>query len=1161
MSGLSIGELIAQLKQQGIAPEGSGTAPYGGETPGTVDPIAIPGIDDIRAGEKETISDYLSKITQGDTNLETRNVFSVAQSLVAGELGTPHVLVDPEGRPHPLGNSENASQSTFIFPNEGADTYTASPDNPTSSGGASPDVAAPELQEAFDTLSRLGFFQDLEGTDGPFLDKNAQTEGHYIVNAPDTREKVTAILSSTRFGGLESNPAAPYSSTIDSHIGFQQDDGTPHESELIDQQNIAGSLQASGFSSTTAISNPLQTYRDIDGNELTNVEARGIAARYDVGPTTPPPFIASGTPIVGGQPITVLGNVLPPDGSQATHGAPHTIWNGFYQGLGAGASDNLRDAFDQMMVILSPSLLQIDQLLGVFTPLTIIDNQPKKPWKLPYGARYGVKSYIDPVVVLPNDGAVISYPGAGIADQPLNILKTLGIPVPRHVMSACAISPTALLQLVTTMVKYGINRVLNTCKQDATSYAHWRILLRRMNQSIGPFNNFGLPIPPPPPSGTSPTSPAYTQYLIGSDLYMQQLSDCAAMRLIRMFAIMSEPHAAGAIVGGTGSAIGPYRFSGFKDLNKRRNAGPQRLSLSRVPAGVFAKPISGLSVKNIPSMMLLPKAFRIGRQDGGRGGGGTQPTAAGPNVSNGLPSLSSNHKTAAGILGTPVRWKNLLQASGVDASLANNANIALRKKLGRPKNGDATRFSREEVNAIENALEAEHMPFYFHDLRTNEVIAFHAFLQSLSDSYSPSFKATSGFGRIEDVQIYEKTTRSISISFIIAAMNPDDMNEMYWKINKLVSMIYPQFSRGTMLEHTGQDATTRFVQPFSQIPTATPVIRLRVGDLIKSNYNRDGIRRLMGAQDPAFAIAEALDPVTTDCDVIVDAIKNIVNTVPIDDVGQYNPDAGGWPVGSHVILDPPYAPTVAMNGSTASSNWQAMITTDNTKFPVEILEYISYDNPLGGVEPYDIVIRVKLLPAGIPNMGTVCGQDGTGLDRIATDISNGDAPITEVMLSYTDIMHDATADLYCINGLNGTHFASTIDTLTAGDTTPAEAAANAAAASDAIKDVLFKDANPIFQSFETTTGRGLAGVISSFDIDWMLNTATWDITPGQRAPTMCTINVGFTPIHDIVPGLDSDGMMRSTNYNIGKASHEIQQDPHGDDTAANSAAATQVDPF
>ena len=1099
MSGLSIGELIAQLKQQGIAPEGSGTAPYGGVTPGTVDPVAIPGTDDIRAGEKETISEFLSKTTQGNTNLETRNVFSIAQSLVAGELGTPIPLLDDEGRPAPLSSAESSSQSTFIYPNEGADTYTASPDNSTSSGGASPDVAAPELQEAFDTLNQLGFFQDLDGTDGPFLDKNAQTEGHYVVNAPDTREKISNILSSTRFGGLESNPAEPYRESIQSthHVGFQQTDGSNHESDLVDQQFIAGSLQAQGTSSTTLIANPLQTYRDIDGNPLTDAEARGRAARYDVGVTSPPPFIPSLTPIVGGQPITVLGTT-PTDGSQSSFGVPHTLWNPFYQGLGDGAEDNLKKAFDQMMTILGPSLTQIDALLGVFTPLTIVDNAPQKPWKLPFGARYGVKLYFDPVLVGPSDGTVFTYPSAGVADQPLNILKTLGIPVPRHVMASCAVDPTALLQLVTTMVKYGLNRVLNTCKQDTTSYAHWRILLRRMNQSIGPFNNFGLPTPPPPPPGVSPGSPEFTQFLVNSDLYMQQLADCSALRLIRMFTIMSEPHASSSVIG---TSFGPYRFSGFRDLNKRKNAGPQRLSLSRVPTGIFAKPISGLSVKNIPSMMLLPRAFRIGRTSEARGGGGTSPTAASVattgddgststtnTISNGIPTLSPNHKTAAGIAGGPGRWESLLQASGVNTALAENEHIALRKKLGKPKDSNATRFSRAEVNAIENALEAEHMPFYFHDLRTNEVIAFHAFLQSLSDSYSPSFKATSGFGRIEDVQIYEKTTRAISISFIIAAMNPDDMNEMYWKINKLVSMIYPQFSRGTMLEHTGQDSTTRFVQPFSQIPTATPVIRLRVGDLIKSNYNRDGIRRLMGAQDPAFAISEALDPVTTDCDEVVERIKERVRTVPIDNNGNYvNNESVGWPVGSHVILDPPYAPTVAVApDGTASSNWASMITTENTMFPVEILEYISYNNPLGNVEPYDIVIRVKLLEGGIQDMGSVCGQSGTGLDRIATDTNTSEG-ITEVLLSYTDILHDETADLFCINGLNGGLLNATVTAATAGDTTPEEAAEAAANASPQIREVLFGDSNPIFQSFETSTGRGLAGVISSFDIDWMLN--------------------------------------------------------------------------
>ena len=77
----------------------------------------------------------------------------------------------------------------------------------------------------------------------------------------------------------------------------------------------------------------------------------------------------------------------------------------------------------------------------------------------------------------------------------------------------------------------------------------------------------------------------------------------------------------------------------------------------------------------------------------------------------------------------------------------------------------------------------------------------------------------------------------------------------------------------------------------------------------------------------------------------------------------------------------------------------------------------------------------------------------------------------------------------------------------------------------------------------------------------MLNTAVWETTPGKRAPTMCTINIGFTPIHDIVPGLDSDGMMRAVNYNIGASSREIAQDPHGNLGAAIGAITTVEDPY
>ena len=73
-------------------------------------------------------------------------------------------------------------------------------------------------------------------------------------------------------------------------------------------------------------------------------------------------------------------------------------------------------------------------------------------------------------------------------------------------------------------------------------------------------------------------------------------------------------------------------------------------------------------------------------------------------------------------------------------------------------NGRITREAREKLEAH---LNAAHMPFYFHDLRTNEIIAFWAFLESISDSFTPEINQVTGFGRMDNVQIYKRTGRAI----------------------------------------------------------------------------------------------------------------------------------------------------------------------------------------------------------------------------------------------------------------------------------------------------------------------------------------------------------------------------------------------------------------
>ena len=86
--------------------------------------------------------------------------------------------------------------------------------------------------------------------------------------------------------------------------------------------------------------------------------------------------------------------------------------------------------------------------------------------------------------------------------------------------------------------------------------------------------------------------------------------------------------------------------------------------------------------------------------------------------------------------------------------------------------------------------------------------------------------------------------------------------------------------------------------------------------------------------------------------------------------------------------------------------------------------------------------------------------------------------------------------------------------------------------------------NAIVRSFRSTMGRGLAGFIDSFDIDY--GDATWETQLGSRAPQMVKVSIGFKPIHDIPPGIDADGFNRAPIYNAGRIMNAIAGDPWGD---------------
>jgi hypothetical protein len=91
--------------------------------------------------------------------------------------------------------------------------------------------------------------------------------------------------------------------------------------------------------------------------------------------------------------------------------------------------------------------------------------------------------------------------------------------------------------------------------------------------------------------------------------------------------------------------------------------------------------------------------------------------------------------------------------------------------------------------------------------------------------------------------------------------------------------------------------------------------------------------------------------------------------------------------------------------------------------------------------------------------------------------------------------------------------------------------------------------NIIVKSFQDASpGRGLAGVIKSLSFNWLDNYAwnigdesnSWDkkgngedVKINNRAPMMCKVSISYQPIHDIAPGLSSDGFNRAPVYNVG----------------------------
>ncbi|NDG53379.1 MAG: hypothetical protein EBY39_10200 [Flavobacteriia bacterium] len=410
------------------------------------------------------------------------------------------------------------------------------------------------------------------------------------------------------------------------------------------------------------------------------------------------------------------------------------------------------------------------------------------------------------------------------------------------------------------------------------------------------------------------------------------------------------------------------------------------------------------------------------------------------------------------------------------------------------------RLSSESVKELEDKLECEYMPFYFHDIRTNEVLPFHAFLESISDSFQPDYNASSGYGRIDEVRSYVKTTRNISFNFIIAAMCEEDHDLMWYNINKLVMMVYPQWS-GAFTAYDNKANPKDFKYPFTQVPTASPLIRVRIGDVIKSNYSRSSLARLHGVGNRYKKDS-----------------NNLVKRNIFSD--RYKPKK----------IELKKEAIVMVSAGVYKIAPQKKFDFDSVK----IYQNLKTET-LGKIkEIKDDYVIVDILKS--------VGEDADMIDRFI-DQAFSDAGILNIIVDKNKVslrkpsLSDPDPDGgNFVGGEDIDKFMKPTD-----ETTTQEGAQ---------PTVDFKIINPITKAYESGMSRGLAGFITNLTIDY--NDMKWETTKiGSKAPMMVKVQVSFAPIHDIPPGLDENGMMRAPVYNAGKTMNNMFGDPHDTDVLGN----------
>jgi hypothetical protein len=428
--------------------------------------------------------------------------------------------------------------------------------------------------------------------------------------------------------------------------------------------------------------------------------------------------------------------------------------------------------------------------------------------------------------------------------------------------------------------------------------------------------------------------------------------------------------------------------------------------------------------------------------------------------------------------------------------------------LDSSKLSSGARIPTKSREALEEKFNSEYVPFYFHDLRTNELLGFHAFLTNLTDDYSTAYDSTEGFGRVDPIKVYKSTNRKISLGFIIAALDDHDFDSMWLKINKLTTLLYPQYTEGRRL--TLDDGNNSFIKPFTQQIGASPMVRLRIGNVITSNYSKFNLAGVFGLNTAGTKLNGATN------DTLYKGVEKLKNAKSSQ---KYQKD---W---TYKLAPKKYALASDTNIEIIRALGSQFDAKKYREHEVKIIVPPQTERP-----DANVIVEISLpIPSNNPEVIDLDDPE---------DPSNAPDPDNSPSTWTKEEFYLRLSQVECVCRISDLEM--TPETY---KKFSQEFFETDSMYLDEVKnfmnDDLQESSNVIAKSFRSAGGKGLAGFIESMNFDW-LNQTTWDISKDRKAPKMCKVTMQFSPIHDISPGLDSNGYNRAPIYPIGPYKSKVR---------------------